>query len=672
MRLSGRRVDSLLTASVDGFVVFFGFWSLISQAVVLAGGTGRLLGRLSLLAPALAAAFFLVTGKGRAGGAATSRSGGGDDGGEVLPPAWAALAAALLLALFYAGTGLYAPFWAAATAFLAIAYLAYVRAPRLRAAAPGAGPAGLAVLALLAAVVLAAVLGAHRPHNDDSLYLSVAVSVRDRPDAPIMASDTLSDAEGMPFLAPQHRARTYDVLVGLVSRWLRLEPIAAAHILFPPLFALIFLAAASRLLRLLLGRAWLYGLAAVVIVLLANGDVDTSYGNTAFVLLFQGKAIMATVMVPVLAAYGLEYEAGLRPPALMAGLIVLALAGSISLSTNALFLGPIAAGLAMVGAWRPDRRGTMRLLLGGLLFLYPLGLGILLKGTSVPELFYQTASSSKSWLREANRGMNLVLGWRPFEALWLTALLGGWALFPDRARRRLLIGVSLAFVLLFMNPLLTSFWAGNLTSTVTFFRLFWALPLPYFLASLLAGLPLRAPRPRRTAAAAGFAAALAALAVMVPARWTISPLNRVRIALPGPKVHPTLYPTAVLLAENTPPGRSVLAPEHVAQWIPTLSGHPPCVVSRQMYLDQQRTRLGPDEFRRRGLLVRYVSGTVTPADRAEARAAFVDGLKRRGIGGVAVKKSTPWLGEADAILRGSGFRRLSSPSAHFLLYILRN
>ncbi|GEM_PF-6221783 len=173
-------------------------------------------------------------------------------------------------------------------------------------------------------------------------------------------------------------------------------------------------------------------------------------------------------------------------------------------------------------------------------------------------------------------------------------------------------------------------------------------------------------------AAAGFAAVLAALALFVPARWTVSPLNRVRIALPGLKVPPTLYPTAVILARNTPPGRSVLAPEHVAEWIPTLSGHPPCVVSRRMYLDQQRSRMSADDFKRRALLVHYISGTVRPEDRVEARATFADSLERLRIGGVAVKKSTPWLGEADAILRGAGFRRIPSPSGHFLLYILRN
>lgn len=670
MRLSGRKVDSLLAAAVDGFVVLFGFWSLISQAAVLAGASGDLLAKLSLLAPGLAVAAFLVSRRRKRMEGPATRVEGGGAAGEPLSPAWLFLALALILALFYAWTGLYLPLWIGAAALLAVAYIRNAAAPSLRIERPGLGPVGIVALGALTAVVLAAVLCSHRPHNDDSLYLSVAVSVHDRPGAPLMASDTLDDDPGQPFLAPQHKLRTYDVLVGLTARWLGIEPIAAAHLLFPPLFALIFIAAAARLLRLLLGRAWLYGLAALIVLLLANGDVDTSYGNTAFVLLFQGKAILTTVMVPILAAYGIELGAGLRPPAVMAGLLVLALAGSVSLSTNALFMGPVAAGLAMAGAWRPDRRHTIRILAGGLLFIYPFGLGLLLKGTSVPELFYQT--DSPSWLGAANRGMNLVLGWRPFELFWLAALLGGWTIFPDRARRRLLAGSALIFVLLFMNPLLTSFWAANLTSTVTFFRLYWALPLPFFLASLLSAGPLRVSRAHGPAAAAVFAAVLAAFAAIVPARWTISPLNRVRIAVPGLKVHPTLYPTAVLLAGKTPRGRSVLAPEHVAEWIPTLSGHPSSVVSRRMYLSQKRSRMSPAEFRRRALLVRYVSGTVAPEDRLEARAAFIDGLEGLRIGGVAVKKSTPWLGEADALLKARGFRRIASPSAHFLLYVLRN
>jgi hypothetical protein len=61
MRLSGRKVDAGLAAAVDGFVVLFGFWSLISQAAVMAGASANLLTKLSLLAPGLAAAAFLAS-----------------------------------------------------------------------------------------------------------------------------------------------------------------------------------------------------------------------------------------------------------------------------------------------------------------------------------------------------------------------------------------------------------------------------------------------------------------------------------------------------------------------------------------------------------------------------------------------------------------------------------
>jgi len=307
MKRSGRGFDAFLNWTCDGFVVLFGLWAVLSQAVVLLGGNGLVLGRLSLFVPFLGAAvlFLISRASRRPAGPAAANGPPLPPPSREPPPNLPALAGAVLLSLFYVLTSQYILFWAGALLFLGAYYALHLRAPLIRPHSVGTGAAEIAVFAFLAFAVLFLSLCVHRPHPDDSLYLSVAVDVHDHPEVRLMSRDSIHGIPGLPFLTPQHRLRTYDILVGQTARWLGIKPIAAAHLVFPSLFALIFLAAAAKLLRLLLGRAWLYGLAAVVLLLAANGDVETTYGNSGLVLLFQGRGVLVTVMVPLLAAYGL-------------------------------------------------------------------------------------------------------------------------------------------------------------------------------------------------------------------------------------------------------------------------------------------------------------------------------------------------------------------------------
>ncbi|MBM3297341.1 MAG: hypothetical protein FJY83_07045, partial [Candidatus Aminicenantes bacterium] len=442
MRGNGGGFDAVINRTCDGFVVLFGLWGVLSQAVALLGGNGLLLGRLSILVPVLGAVILFLIGRASRESLKTPGDQGPDDPGHAAEerPHLTALAGAVLLALFYALTSHDLLFWAAGLIYLGAFTFHHLSAPLIRPLPTKPSAAEAAVLALLVCAALFMSLFVHRPHPDDSLYLSVAVDVHDHPEVRPMSRDTIHGVPGLPFIAPQHRFRTYDVLVGQTARLLGITPIAAAHLLFPALFALIFIAAAAKLLRLLLGRAWLYGLAAVVVILAVNGDTETTYGNSGLVLLFQGRGVLATVMVPLLVAYGLEFMSGTRPAKAVWGLLLLGQAAALCFSTNAVFIGPIAAGLAMAASWRPKAHLSFRLAAGALTCLYPLGLGLILKSGSVPEHFYQVAAAS--WNLVAERGLKQVLGWRLFMVFWLTALLGGWTFLRDRPRRSWMLGFS--------------------------------------------------------------------------------------------------------------------------------------------------------------------------------------------------------------------------------------
>jgi len=664
--------EATLRRACDGFVVLFGVWSVLSQAVSLLGGSPRLLGRLSLLVPLPAAAILWAMERAarrfrpEAGRPAAAPS-------EARHPQWAALAGAVGLAAFYTLTQSYRIFWPAACLFAGVFYVLHLKAPSIREerdARPAPTAAEIAVCTVLAVVVVAATLFVHRMYYDDSLYVGVAADVWDHPGEPIMGRDTMHGIPGLPFVAPQHRVRTYDVLVGLASRALRIRPMAAAHLLFPPLFGLLFLAAAARLFRLLLGRAWLYGLAAAVLLLLANGDIEASFGNSAFVLLFEGRTIMATIMVPLLAAYALEHVSGLRPAPVTLGLIGLALPAAIALSTNALFLGPLAVGLSAAAAWRPDRRSTVRLLGAALVCLIPVGLGLALRKGSVPELFYMTTAMESSWMYQTQRSMIWVLGGRLFLPFWITAMLAGWAFIPDRARRRWMLGYSWRFILFCMNPFLTPFWVRHVTSAISFFRLYWAIPLPFFLSALLVGLAAfvsRRWKPAWRPAALGLTLLLFAL--FVPARWTTARANGSAVGLPRLKVVPSFYRTAERMAALTPPGGMALAPETVAAWIPTMPGHPAVVTPRRIFLDQLKTRLPEAEYFRRVALFEYVSGEARRLPKEGMEALFGEAIDELNVRSVAILRSNRWLADIERFLRGRGFRRVESPCRFFRLFV---
>ncbi|HJU26591.1 MAG TPA: hypothetical protein VJ722_07955, partial [Rhodanobacteraceae bacterium] len=236
----------------------------------------------------------------------------------------------------------------------------------------------------------------------------------------------------------------------------------------------------------------------------------------------------------------------------------------------------------------------------------------------------------------------------------LVALLAAWAFVRDPVRARYLSAGAFLFLLAVLDPYTVRFVADHLVGIRTYWRLTWTVPLPLFLAVLLAGVIERVwhLRPRLLAACA--CAALACLAIAFGWRFgTLRAANGVTLGLPRPKVAPVEYQVAAAIDRNVPEKGVVLAPESVSIWLPGFVAHPQLLGVRSFYLTRA---FSPQDAARRSSLMRYVAGEYRPPDSA---AWFADALRRYGLTAVVFAHSADWRGEMETVLARAGWRPLS-------------
>jgi hypothetical protein len=289
---------------------------------------------------------------------------------------------------FALGAGIAATFWirhdvrelcALALGYFVLAYLLVVRtSPR-----PTEPPERGVFEWLLAGIALAhglLTLSAHVPDPDDALYVNMAISLVDFADRPLLSTDTIHGIVGAPFKLPVYRLQSLELLSGLLDYLTGLPAIYGYHLVLPAIAGCMVPLAVARLFRLLDPRRWVW--AALVTVLLLVFDAGAgpgSYFRFGFVRLFQGKAVFASALVPLIAAYGIRF--GLRPSL---GAFVLLAAGQIAalgMTVTALWAAPIVAVLGVVCALAPRLSSlrTLALALGSSSYVLGWGLGLLLQ-----------------------------------------------------------------------------------------------------------------------------------------------------------------------------------------------------------------------------------------------------------------------------------------------------
>jgi len=452
-------------------------------------------------------------------------------------------------------------------------------------AAPGAR---LAVAAVLSAALALAVMSTlmNRPDADDITFFPRAAAQLSHLGQPILTHETTSDVPGLPGPAVGYLLTSYEFLVALVARGLGLNPLSAyqngggavGSALVPPVYYLLF----RRLgLRPLIAIAAVGG---VVTFLLLDGNDHYSMGNFAFVRLWQGKAILLTLLPPFALAQILDFfRSGGRRPwlcTLYAGI------GATGLSTVGCFFAPayvvvatVAVGVGLLLARQLDWRALVRrALLLLLATAYPLIVLIAVviapfAGTVGPLEWSRVAKSDQSGQMAMS---DLSIGWSrqlllPASSIprmvWALCLVVVAPLLALPRPRALAIALfAPVFVILVANPVL----GGLLYRAVpdVYWRFYYLLPIPLCCGLLVAALAqaISAPGRARYAAAKAVAAAVLVVAFAVTVSLaTFSPAN-VGFSWKKPAAWKLDAPTVASLGPSLPAlsGRRVLADEPAA------------------------------------------------------------------------------------------------------------
>ncbi|GEM_PF-1060967 len=559
--------------------------------------------------------------------------------------------AVLTLAIAWLGlltVGLpYPVFWGVALLAMGGAWMWNLRSESRITADENAGKHATWIVVFVVAAAVCITLFASRPDADDAFYRSISATLLRYPRQPVLLNDTLYRLRDVPILLQFYRLSNYDVLVAALARLTSTDHLLVAYLLLPSVFAAFSVLGWAYLLRRIVPARWPCVLLVLFLVVMALGEAHQDYGNFAFVRLFQGKAILVTGMVPVIAGSALVFarHGGARHWLLLFAAQIAAL----GISASALFVAPAAAALGLAGGWSPNIASSRRFACGLLASVYVLGAGWVMASVTHGGEDLVSASPMPAVMPILDDTWG---GWS--TRLLLVTLLAAWAFVRSPVRARYLSAGAFFFLLVVLDPFTVRFVADHLVGIRTYWRLTWTLPLPLFLAVLLDGVIERALHMRSKVLTACACAALAGLAIAFGWRFgTLRSANGVTLGLPGPKVAPVEYRAAATVAKDVPEDGVVLAPEAVSIWLPGFVVHPELLGVRSLYLTRAFSR---QDAARRDSLMRYVAGEYRPPD---SGAWFANALQRYDLITVVFVHSAAWRGEMENILEQHGWRPLA-------------
>jgi hypothetical protein len=350
---------------------------------------------------------------------------------------------------------------------------------------------------------------------------------------------------------------------------------------------------------------------------------------------------------------------------------------AVGLSSTALWLAPVAGGLAVLCGlplrWRSLRTLGLALLTSA--YVVALAFWVrsqLMGGGAAGDGEGSAAVAVKAFALSLRFDLTLsafkqMFGVPSVMQVFLALLLLAIPASRSALGRRYLIVFCLALVLVLMNPYFANFLRHNLLGRYTGQRAMWLAPVPAALALAFAALiPARRERWRRSLGVLAMAAALWLFFARVPAHAIFTPGNNVALRWPpGPKVPTGAFAIVTQLHALLRPGAVVLAPELVSWYLPTVHRHPYPLLANAKYL-----RASGGEKKRRRLLVEAISGE--GKFRAKERERFAADLNRYPIAAIVTHhRAMRFQGLTDTI-KAAGFRRTGFGMAGYQLWLRRD
>lgn len=476
--------------------------------------------------------------------------------------------------------------------------------------------------AVICLVICGAILVAitHRADRDDAQYLNFVVTALDFPSEPLFSRSGMWQDRNTPLETPIYRLHTYELLVAVLSDVFGMGHRIFYYLIMAPIFGGVAVLVHWALARHLVPRHALAVLMVWLVLIIALGASHREFGNFAFVRLYQAKAVLVAVGVPLCLLLGLRFAE--QPTWRRALALGLAMIASLGMSSSALIVVPIAVAAAISG-------GVLRMRVSGAHNRTARhGFAVIVAAivVALAAVVYSTVLvDHETVVPVTEEGIALVLGEGPLGALVL-------ALFPfaplfvnDPRRRALYLMATAAHVMVVLNPWTAPLLAATLDS-VFLWRVFWSTPLVLSASIVLGALAvLLRDRVPGIARHAVLPTLLVALSLLSP-QSTLSPGNLVELDLPRFKVESDAHAVAEEIVRIAPRRSTVYASIPIASLVSTIRRHPYPLMVRLEYSGFERIRehFGDMEMIRRRRVIFFLEGIDTHPSTPEFFAAQLE------------------------------------------------
>lgn len=476
-------------------------------------------------------------------------------------------------AAYFVKTQAFEPFWFAcivATASAVTIFKSPSHVETARTVASCGSHRTVLIFAILCAAVLALYFVTSMPDGDDAFYLNLPIGMKSSAGGLLVADTVLGDPD-WPILGSNYRAESLPTLTAAISAVTGVPVIIVAHSILPALWCLVFACAIYVMSFALFRRYWPLCAFAYLLILTGFGASLQGYGVHGVLRLYHGKAVFIAILAPliVFVAFAALKLRSTTTFLLLAALQICALGAT----ANSIYLAPLCAGL-VCGAWflRTSGADRLRPLLLLCASTYNLLVGAYLVVFDAPTTFQLGSTSIASAV------------WSIFNSLTLMAIFVCACVFAALAplvaeRWRLAAFYFLTAFICIVNPLLWDLYADHVTGDLNF-RLFWAIPFPFFVAVGVALAAVSIPRFYRWGIAA---------AVVFFAFGPDSLLRTSAVGFFPIKVDREAHRVASIAINVGGEGR-ILAAAPVSLWVPTFEQRRRVIVARYDYIEQQRAR----------------------------------------------------------------------------------
>ena len=525
----------------------------------------------------------------------------------------------------------------------------------------------LMILAVLMLVGAALALGAIRPDRDDVDYTSQTIYFFTHPEQPL---DLLRHDHGLvdiPFHWPIYIFYSLELLCAYIA-WLFNIPFLHVFYYFLPVLggALIPLAwflAFSKFSH----RTLIAALAATVVCvfLSINGSPHRSFGNFAFVRIWQGKTMLMSILTPYFIGLAIDF---FRASTLANWLRLTALMISASgITAMAAFYMPFLS-IAGVSYWlTQEKRSFKQLAWFFSSYFYLVLIALYFKSVVNKEAirFHGEDGWPTSFIGQFKLVFIDYLSWPSFAFIIFVALS---LILAKKPERRFITYWLAGMIGLFLNPLVFPFLADHFTSFNNYWRLFYLLPFPFAVGFTLVALQDKLPaKPVWSGLAFSGLMLFAVLANTYPNRYSYNyaTFAKVNYSFGAYKIFPELHADVAKIIEAAKPGIT-LAPLTYSSLIPMYTTALPQVAVRYYMLKSLeagygRSVAGTEKIR----AFKYVSGESTDGLQDAA-----DLLAKKELVNVIVSAKTTafdnWRAMAESLAK-NGFKPVFQNS-RFLLF----